>query len=595
VALKLVAPELADSEPFRRRFLREQELAASIDHPNVLPVYNAGETDGMLWIAMRYVDGIDLRALLARQGPLPPARAVAIAGQVASALDAAHARGLVHRDVKPGNILLAEGAGGIEHGYLADFGLTRHAGAASPLTASGQLVGTVDYVAPEQAEGGSVDGRADQYALACVLFECLTGAVPFRRPTELAVIWAHVHQPPPRLQDVRAGLPEQLDAAVARGLAKAPVDRYPTCTDLATSARDALGPDAKAPVRPEHPARPAAQRPTAGSPRLSRRSTAVVLTVALVVLAGTAVAAGLLVRTDRRAGQGPAALTAAPGTAVRIDAVTGDTAAVVKVGAEPLAVAAGGSLVWVVNDRDASLSEIDPTTNRVQDTVPLPGSGPAGVGGPGLAFGNGTAWILNSVDGTVNRIDAGILRDQISVGESPSSIAVAPNAAWVTSQVKGVAARIDPGSNQVVWKATVGRTLSGVAASPDGSTVWVINHRDKIVTEIDGRKNRVVDQIRLKLAPDQATFGEGAVWVTCTADNAVLRIDPLTRRTEQIAVGDGPTGIAFGAGRVWVANNRDGTVSSIDPLSKAVGTYWLGFRPTAITVDQQAVWVTITS
>ena len=154
-----------------------------IDHPNVLPVYDAGETDGVLWIAMRYVDGIDLAALLARDGPLAPEQALAICGQVAGALDAAHARGLVHRDVKPGNILLAVEEGAVAHAYLADFGLTKRIGGARGLTVSGQVLGTIDYVAPEQVEGGPVDGRADQYSLGCVLFECLTGdgAVPARR------------------------------------------------------------------------------------------------------------------------------------------------------------------------------------------------------------------------------------------------------------------------------------------------------------------------------------------------------------------------------------------------------------------------------
>ncbi|HVG64874.1 MAG TPA: serine/threonine-protein kinase, partial [Actinomycetota bacterium] len=203
VALKLLLDPATASQAFRERFLRESELAAAIDHPNVLPVYDAGETDGVLWIAMRHVDGIDLAALLQRDGPLAPEQALAICGQVAGALDAAHTQGLVHRDVKPANILLGVEDGAVGHAYLADFGLTKRVGGARGLTASGQVLGTIDYVAPEQVEGGQVDGLADQYSLGCVLFECLTGTVPFQRDSELAVLWAHVHDPPPRVRDHR--------------------------------------------------------------------------------------------------------------------------------------------------------------------------------------------------------------------------------------------------------------------------------------------------------------------------------------------------------------------------------------------------------
>jgi serine/threonine protein kinase len=239
VALKLLSPGLAENDAFRQRFLRESELAAATDHPNILPVYDAGEAGGVLYIAMRYVEGVDLRVLLAREGRLEPGRALAIAGQVAGALDAAHTIGLVHRDVKPGNILLAAGGA---HAYLADFGLTKRADSASQLTVAGQVLGTVDYVAPEQIEGGRVDGRADQYSLGCVLFECLTGSVPFPRETELAVLWAHVHQPPPRPSAVAPDLPPRLDAAVARALAKPPADRYPTCGELVATAEAVANP-----------------------------------------------------------------------------------------------------------------------------------------------------------------------------------------------------------------------------------------------------------------------------------------------------------------------------------------------------------------
>jgi serine/threonine protein kinase len=196
VALKVIASELADSLDFRNRFKSEAQLAASIDHPNVVPVYEAGEADGVLYLAMRFVEGTDLRSLVAgTERGLEPDHAVRIVWQVGAALDAAHRRGLVHRDVKPPNVLVAQE--GEEHAYLTDFGLTKHAAAAGGITRTGQFVGTPDFSAPEQIRGEQADARADVYALGCVLFHALTGRVPFPRDTELATLWAHGYEPPP--------------------------------------------------------------------------------------------------------------------------------------------------------------------------------------------------------------------------------------------------------------------------------------------------------------------------------------------------------------------------------------------------------------
>jgi Protein kinase domain len=240
VAVKLLAPELAEDDRFRERFVRESELAASIDHPNVIPIYEAGEVDGRLYIAMRYVAGTDLKALLRREGPLVPIRAAAIVAQLAAALDVAHGRGLVHRDVKPGNVLLAA-EDGREHVYLSDFGVAKSASFATGLTTAGQRLGTIDYVAPEQIRGESVDGRADQYSLGCLLFECLTGEVPFRRETEVAVIYAHLRDKPQAVSERLPEIPPGIDPVLARALAKKPGDRYQSCRDLAAAAGAALG------------------------------------------------------------------------------------------------------------------------------------------------------------------------------------------------------------------------------------------------------------------------------------------------------------------------------------------------------------------
>src|SRR6476661_2581763 len=232
VALKVITPAFAHDEEFRARFQREARLAASIEHPNVIPVYEAGEHDGTLFIAMRFVDGTDLKTLLNREGRLEPIRAARFVNQIASALDAAHAAGLVHRDVKPANALLASQ----DHIYLTDFGLTKRAASGSAMTKTGQMVGTVDYVAPEQVEGGSVDARTDVYSLACVLYHLLTGKVPFDKPTEMAKLFAHVHEDPPRPSDSVPGTPGALDDVVWRGMAKDPSKRYLSAGDLGRAA-----------------------------------------------------------------------------------------------------------------------------------------------------------------------------------------------------------------------------------------------------------------------------------------------------------------------------------------------------------------------
>jgi len=241
VALKLLAESLADDESFRERFVRESRTAAALNHPNIVSIYDAGDWDGVLYIAMRWVDG-DLKDHLKRTGPLAPDHALAIAAQIGSALDAAHARGLLHRDVKPANILLELGEPSSEPlAYLADFGLTKHLESRSGITASGQFVGTIDYMSPEQIEGHDVDARTDIYSLGCVVFESLAGATPFRRETEVAVLWAHMRDDPPPLTEVRPDLPPLIDAVIAKAMAKQPEERYATCREFVADLRHALG------------------------------------------------------------------------------------------------------------------------------------------------------------------------------------------------------------------------------------------------------------------------------------------------------------------------------------------------------------------
>jgi Protein kinase domain len=240
VALKILAPELAEDDAFRERFVRESRTAASISHPNIIPIYDAGEHEELLYIAMRYVDGADLKEIVRRDGALAPARALGIFAQVASALDTAHSHHLIHRDIKPANILIERlGLAGdvTDHAYLADFGLTKHLESSSGLTHTGQFVGTIDYIPPEQIHGGKLDERSDLYSLGCVVFQCLTGSVPFQREGDAAVLFAHISDTPPSASAARPDLPPGVDAVIARALAKSPDERYQTARDMISDLR----------------------------------------------------------------------------------------------------------------------------------------------------------------------------------------------------------------------------------------------------------------------------------------------------------------------------------------------------------------------
>lgn len=252
VALKILAPELATEDSFRARFVHESRVAASINHPNIVPIYDFGAEDDLLYIAMRYVQGSDLKALIRGRGNLDAEHTVSVMAQAARALDAAHTLGLIHRDVKPANFLLEWGGSGQggEHVYLSDFGLTKHSMSRSGLTGTGQFVGTIDYAAPEQIEGRVVDARSDIYSLGCVMYECLTGKAPFVKEAEIAVLWAHVHETPVPPSDAVPGLPPAIDGVVLKALAKSPDERYQSCAEMIADAAAALQVTAPIPAAP---------------------------------------------------------------------------------------------------------------------------------------------------------------------------------------------------------------------------------------------------------------------------------------------------------------------------------------------------------
>ena len=293
VALKVISPQFAGDAEFRSRFVRESNLAATIEHPNVLPIFRAGEEDGLLYLAMRYVEGTDLAALIADRGRLDPRHAVEIIVAICDALDAAHAKGLVHRDVKPANVLLGR-QGAKEHVYLTDFGIAKHANATGGPTMTGSFMGTLDYAAPEQIRSGHVDARTDVYAVGCMLFHALAGHVPFPVDGAVARIYAHLTTAPPSLGAVDATFPAGLDAVIAKAMAKDPNARYLSAGDLGRAAKAAF--EGNALTRAEHCVAvgdaaielPPEEAPVAKAGRRKRLLAA--LPVILVVVAGTLVA-----------------------------------------------------------------------------------------------------------------------------------------------------------------------------------------------------------------------------------------------------------------------------------------------------------------
>jgi YVTN family beta-propeller protein len=571
VALKLLASHVVEDARFRSRFLAESRLAASIDHAGIVPIYEAGESDGQLYIAMRFVEGTDLGSLLRREGPMEPRRAVALVAQLGHALDAAHARGLAHRDVKPSNALIAiEGAE--EHVYLADFGLTEHIASAGGVTAGDRLAGTVDYLAPERITGGPADGRADLYSLGCVLFEALTGEVPFPRTSEVAAIYAHLEEDPPRVSERRPGVPVALDAVVARAMAKDPEHRWQSGADLVAAAQAALAPPGAGAPAQAAPVR-------RGPPRRH-------VVRAVAVLAALALVAVIVVG---RSGAGDLAIADSDAVAV-IDPGKHSLLADIPVGSSPSQVAAGGGALWVANEASGTVSRIDRRTRAVSQTIPV-GNGPAAV-----AVGAGGVWVVNSLDGTLKWISPATneVVKTIEAGNSPSGVCVTAGAVWVASTYDRSIVRFDP----VGLRTTTTRIVDQPnQLACGGGSVWATSQSAGTVTQLRPGRSRasVLKRIRVGRNPSGLAWGSGALWVTNTDDGTVSRIDG--RRGVQTAVigmgaDSGPTGVVAGADGVWVANERAGTVARIDPARDVVArSLKLGNHPQSLALVDGELWV----
>ena len=572
VALKLIAPEYAGFTGFRGRFLAESRLAASLEHPNVVPIYAAGDQDGHLYIAMRYIEGRDLREIL-RDGVLTPERAIAVCRQVASALDAAHERGLVHRDVKPSNILLDAS----ETAYLADFGLSRLSSDPAKAPEIGASLGTIDYVAPEQIRGDPIDGRADVYSLGCVLYECLTGSAPFAIRSDVALLYAHLEEEPP----TAPGLGDVL----AKALAKDPQDRYPTCGELVEAAARALGVS-----------------------REGRSRWPLLTVVAIAAIIGIAVVAGLLARGEPASQGGAGAATQGPpestGRLIQIDPDTGSVRGAFPIGEEPTAVAVGAGGVWASSYPSNVLWKLDPGSGAVTTTdTPVGGLALAatdhsvyavfdGVGMERILSGP-TLPVAHVVTG--NRAEIDQLGDPTQVATGPGGV-VWGVAGDTVYKVKPVLGYVDQAVHQVpipsIDDDENGRDqISGLAVGKDA--VWVIGDvGDQRLWRIDTSRAPLIPRATaLGFDPADVAVGFGHVWVTGQITNKLYKIDPASGHVVQtIPVGREPMGVTVGDGAVWVADAIDGTISKVDPRTGTSATFVVGGSPIDVSVGDGSVW-----
>jgi serine/threonine-protein kinase len=590
VALKLLAPELAGDERFRERFFTESRLAASLDHPSIVPIHDAGEVDGQLFIAMRYVEGSDLKRLLRTEGALEPGRALTLVGQLADALDFAHARGLVHRDVKPSNALLD----GHEHLYLTDFGLAKSASDRSARTVTGRMLGTVDYAAPEQIEGKPVSAGADVYSLGCLLYECLTGEVPFPRESELAVLWAHVHEPPPRVE----AYPE-LQPVVGRALAKDPQKRFRTCTELVEAASAAH----------------------ASANVLARRTRRGALLVGAGILLGLgALAAMLLVVSGTGGGGRPARDLGVRGNMlVRIDPGSNKVVGVTRVGDGPESVAAAGNTVWTYNWNDGTVTRVDARTGAVQATIGVPGSTPPQPAQT-IAADQSGAWVLSSSagGGLLSHLRPGLLTQTTQLPGDPLTLALGHHTVWVALRTLhgSSLAAIDPDTNTTTATIPLGvSSIQSLATSPDA--VWAIT-QDGALYRIDPAHDRITNHHTLPtkgLTVDAVATGSGAVWALFGAPSQLLlRVNPNTLQLEKTltapattsggAIGGGITTLALSNGSLWWNGTDTGSLWRLDPhTNRLLTTIHLAqpiaqqpafppYEPLGIATGAGSIWIT---
>ena len=610
VALKVLAWHDPDSSDFRERFLRESRFAASLDHPNIVPIYEAGEADGLLYIAMRFVRGTNLSRLIRREGPLDPKRTLAILSPVADALDLAHSAGLVHRDVKPANILLADSADGRPHVYLSDFGLTKRAAAMSRLTEAGSFIGTMAYVSPEQIRGEPLDARSDLYALGCVAYECLAGAPPFVRDDQAALMWAHLSHNPTPLAESRSEL-ASADPVIMKAMAKDPADRFATgrafTTELsaALSAAPSTGEDLPTTVG----ARPAVALTAAGGPgpatgpqvTPSGPATGPELTTG----PGAAYGSGPAGRPGSGPGSGPGTgpgpgpnVPPGPGASGPHGAPAGHDSQsgahrrppaarpgnrkplIIGLVAALLAVVAITGVAWAVRPTSqvqgqAQAQAQTQAADHSHESAPEP-TGPAD---EDQAKGGTTPASPESADIATPSVV------EVAPG-TPSAAAptVAPAAAVAIPSIAG-----DP--------IPVGATPGYVAITPDGRFAYIANRAAKVVTVLDTTINKVTATIPIDAGPPQfiafSPDGSRAYVSLYNDDKTINLVDVINTRTTkaltEIPVEKKPYALAVtpDGKSVWVPSHDAGALDIIDvatdtvtqTLPVAKNPHWVAFAP----------------
>jgi serine/threonine-protein kinase len=543
VALKVIARELAGDASFRDRFLRESRLAARLDHPAVVPVYDSREVDGELIVAMRLVEGGDLRGLIDRDGPLPPDRATALLGQIAEALDAAHAAGIVHRDVKPHNVLV-EG----DRAYLSDFGLAKSLEDSGASSAS--VVGTVAYMSPEQWRGEAVGPAGDVYSLGCVLYEAVTGVVPMARADADPA--------------TTPSLSPALEAAIERATAPSPEDRFATAGALIDAARAAeasserptqvLGGDTDA-------------RQPAGRGRGRRR--ALVAGAALVLVAAVAVAVLLL--TGKSSGP--------------------EVSAPVAVGKPPLRIAAGSEKIWVLSEPEARLTRIDAETDRI---LGKPIDLPKGVAA--VAVGGGSVWVTDAAGGELLRVDdeSGAITQRIDVGGHPGPLVYGGGRIWVADTNGAGITAVNAKGGRVV-RRHLGPHTAPLRLAAGAGSLWVSSATTGQVHHIGLGAFAIGKSIPAGRHPAGITVAHGLVWVVDARSGAVTRLDPAVQAVSgsPIPVGERPGGIDAGPNLLWVTVAGEDAVQRLElPSGEPDGApIPVGPDPSAVAVGETAVWV----
>jgi streptogramin lyase len=612
VALKVIASELAGDQRFRERFVRESRTAVSIRHPNVVQVRHAGEEGGVLFVTMDYIEGFDLRALISAERRIEPVRAALIVAQVAAALDAAHDRGLVHRDVKPGNVLIEE-RDGDEHVYLTDFGLTKRMSGATELTASGAFIGTLEYMAPEQIRGGDLDARTDVYALGGVAFAMLTGEAPFGRVEgDVAKLYAHLNDPVPRASERWPALSTEIDPVLARAMAKKPEDRYDSAGEFARALEDVVigaGPAAEqtvtapvavpfepttteetAPVAPPTAAEPlAAER--ASPPSQNRRRV-------LGALAGLAVV-GAVVAVVALAGGGdgdgnggdPATRNAGSTTAAQPNREGATNAGDFPVGVTVYETE-DRTLILTASRDDGVLTAMNTDGERIED-----GEVPGG-GTDFLVPGFGSLWTADGVNDLLIQIDPNTLTPTdvaYPTGEFPRDVVVTEDSLWVANRDSDDLTRVDPDDGVPEQLPTDGNFPRRLAY--DGERVWVAFKSSGGVQAFDAVTGAAESPIQVGGEPHGLFTDRESLWIANTGNDQVQKIDlrhPNAPIENFPDVCDEPRDVEVAFDAVWVTCGLERAVKKLDPRSgDELGEVTFDTQLEALTSseDPDTIWV----